>query len=267
VGAARELLELLQQRLQLVQSEGLMDRPSGQYLDLFNQTLRQIADVQAIARPEVDRAGELQAEIAALQARTVESVDFGTSVAVQLSAQEQARLDEIAAEEARLQTELKLLQEEMLKIDRDAELAIRALKDEAVVYYRWAQTEAARIQSEQHESLLNQLRAITGGLDVDSFLAQRAQDTVALLTDIKGDLRQFLTSISSSFVPGRTGGPGLGGGGFGLPGGGGDIAIKSEINITGASGDPKAIADAVQGAINTQLPQLATRIKREIIYG
>lgn len=44
------------------------------------------------------------------------------------------------------------------------------------------------------------------------------------------------------------------------------MVIKSEINITGASGDPKAIADAVQGALNAQLPQFATRIKREMDY-
>lgn len=266
VGAARELLELLQQRLQLVQVEGLMDRPSGQYLDLFNQTLRQIADVQAIAQPEADRAAELQAEIAALQARTVEAVDFGTSTAVQLSAQEQARLDEIAAEEAALQAQLIALQEEMAEIARREEEAIQALKDEAVGYYRWAQTEAARIQAEQQESLIAQLNAITGGRPIDQFLAERAADTVELLTAIKEDLRDFLTSVSSGFVPNRPGGPGVGGGGGGPPGGGNEMVIKSEINITGASGDPKAIADAVQGALNAQLPQFATRIKREMDY-
>lgn len=267
VGAARELLELLQQRLQLVQGEGLMDRPSGQYLDLFNQTLRQIADVQAIAQPEADRAAELQAEIAALQARTVEAVDFGTSTAVQLSAQEQARLDEIAAEEAALQAQLIALQEEMAEIARREEEAIQALKDEAVGYYRWAQTEAARIQAEQQESLIAQLNAITGGRPIDQFLAERAADTVELLTAIKEDLRDFLTSVGSGFVPNRPGGPGVGGGGGGPPGGGNEMVIKSEINITGASGDPKAIADAVQGALSAQLPQLATRLKREMTYG
>lgn len=267
VNAARELLELLQQRLQLVQSEGLMDRPSGQYLDLFNQTLRQIADVQAIAQPEADQAANIQAQIAALQQSTITAIDYGTSVAVQLSAQEQARLDEIAAEEAVLQAELLALQEEMADIARREEAAIQALKDEAVGYYRWAQGEAARLQAEQAASLEAQLDAITGGRPIDQFLAERAADTVALLTDIKDDLREFLTSLSTGFVPVRPGGPGFGGGGT-SPGGGdiGEILVKSQINITGASGDPKAIADAVQGALNAQLPQFATRIKREMDY-
>lgn len=268
--AASELLELLQQRLQMIQSEGLMDRPSGEYLDVYNDTLRRIGDVRARAEPEANRVLELQQQIADLQQRTVDAVVQGTDVAVQLTAQEQARLDAIADEEKALQLELLALQEELNAIAREEADAIQALKDEAVGYYRWAQTEALRIQGEQQASIDAQLQAITGGRPIDQFLADRAQETTELLTSIRDDLRGFLTAISSEFVPNPN--PNATGGGWG-----GDrtpidysIQIKADIDLRGVGGDPKAMADAVnsgvQQAIRTQLPQLATQLRRELDY-
>lgn len=270
--AAAELLQLLQERMNLVQGEGLYDRSSADYLALYNDTLRRIGDVQAIAQPEADRALELQQLIADLQAQTVGAVSGGTSTAVQLSAAEQARLDEIAEEEATLNAEMKKLQEELNRIAKEEAEAIKLLQEEAVGYYRWAQNEAARIQSEQQQLLRDQIDAITGGRPIDVFLAERARDTVLLLQNIRDDMRDFLSAISgvaitgdnsvgydgSSYTPPTKPAPSK-------PKDGDTQGINVVVNVSGA-GDPKAVAAAVQAELSRSLPQMATQLKRELDY-
>lgn len=270
--AAAELLQLLQERMNLVQGEGLYDRSSADYLALYNDTLRRIGDVQAIAQPEADRALELQQLIADLQAQTVGAVSGGTSTAVQLSAAEQARLDEIAEEEATLNAEMQKLQEELNRITREEAEAIKLLQEEAVGYYRWAQNEAARIQSEQQQLLRDQIDAITGGRPIDVFLAERARDTVLLLQDIRDDMRDFLSAISGVAITGNNG-VGYDGSSYtpptkpspAKPKDGDTQGINVVVNVSGA-GDPKAVAAAVQAELSRSLPQMATQLKRELDY-
>lgn len=270
--AAAELLQLLQERMNLVQGEGLYDRSSADYLALYNDTLRRIGDVQAIAQPEADRALELQQLIADLQAQTVGAVSGGTSTAVQLSAAEQARLDEIAEEEATLNAEMQKLQEELNRITREEAEAIKLLQEEAVGYYRWAQNEAARIQSEQQQLLRDQIDAITGGRPIDVFLAERARDTVLLLQDIRDDMRDFLSAISGVAITGNSS-VGYDGSGYvpptkpspAKPKDGDTQGINVVVNVSGA-GDPKAVAAAVQAELSRSLPQMATQLKRELDY-
>lgn len=271
--AASALLQLLQERLSLVQGEGLYDRSSAEYLALYNETLQRIGAVQAMAEPEADRALELQQMIADLQAQTVGAVSAGTSTAVQLSASEQARLDEIAAEEALLNQQMYELELEMAAINKEEAEAVRLLQEEAAGYYRWAQTEAQRIQSEQQQLLRDQIDALTGGRPIDVFMAERARDTVLLLQNIRDDMRGFLSAISGVPITGSTA-PGYDGSGYtpappvAKPKSVGDASsagINVVVNVSG-SGDPKAVAAAVQAELQRTLPQMATQLKREMEY-
>lgn len=271
--AASALLQLLQERLSLVQGEGLYDRSSAEYLALYNETLQRIGAVQAMAEPEADRALELQQMIADLQAQTVGAVSVGTSTAVQLSASEQARLDEIAAEEALLNKQMYELELEMAAINKEEAEAVRLLQEEAAGYYRWAQGEAQRIQAEQQQLLRDQIDAITGGRPIDVFMAERARDTVLLLQNIRDDMRGFLSAISGVPITGSTA-PGYDGSGYtpappvAKPKSVGDASsagINVVVNVSGA-GDPKAVAAAVQAELSRSLPQMATQLKRELDY-
>lgn len=270
--AASALLQLLQERLSLVQGEGLYDRSSAEYLALYNETLQRIGAVQAMAEPEADRALELQQMIADLQAQTVGAVSAGTSTAVQLSDSEQARLDEIAAEEALLNKQMYELELEMAAINKEEAEAVRLLQEEAAGYYRWAQTEAQRIQSEQQQLLRDQIDALTGGRPIDVFMAERARDTVILLQNIRDDMRGFLSAISGVPITGSTA-PGYDGSSYVPPANpapakpkeGDTQGINVVVNVSGA-GDPKAVAAAVQAELSRSLPQMATQLKRELDY-
>lgn len=280
--AAARLLELLNQRLQLVQGEGLMQRPGDDYLALYNDTLQRIAGVQAVAEPEADLAILLQQQLNDLQQRSYEAL---TSIAatVRYTADEQTRLNEIAAAEAAIQAEIEALeaeavalQEELLEVQRKAEADIAQLQKDAAQHYRWAREEGERLQRERAERLQSQIDTITGGRPIDQFIAERQAESVGLLTTIRDDLRSFLEAISSGAASPGTGtlpgtGPGQGTGPQ-LPPGDSQMPLPdaptvhmpTTLNITVASGDPQQIAAAVTTALDTQMPQIATRLKREL---
>lgn len=280
--AAARILDLLNQRLQLVQSEGLMQRPGEDYLALYNDTLQRIAGVQAIAEPEADLALQLQEELNRIQSRTFDAISsIGSTVTY--TAAEQARLAAIAEEEARIQAELERLeaealelQAESIEIQRRAEEQIATLQREAQAQYEWARGEAARLQAERAQALQSQIDVITGGRPIDEFIAQRQAESVGLLTNIRDDLRNFLDAISGNAAsPGTGTMPGTGPGQGGTPKPPGDdhqqplpnlptVHMPTTLHITVASGDPQQIAAAVTTALDTQMPQIATRLKREL---
>lgn len=286
--AASELLDLLQQRLGMVQQEGLFQRPSGQYLDVYNDTLRRIASVQGVAQTEADRALDLQQRIADLSQQTTDAIVSIATGGVRFTADEQARIDAIAAEEAerqealaRLAEEEAALQQELVEIQRRLDTEITALNATAREQYEWARGEAQRLEAERIAGLQAQLDELTGGRPVDQFIAERTAEAASLLTEIRDDLRAFLEAISSGSVGGgATPGVGVAPGGGGLNpidnriGGKdseGDLSkpgvFAPVININGATGDAQQIARAVRDTINNELPQFATRLKRELQYG
>lgn len=284
--AASELLDLLQQRLGLVQQEGLFQRPSGEYLDVYNDTLRRIAQVQGVAQPEADRALDLQQRIADLSQQTTDAIVSMATGGVRYTADEQARLDAIAEEEkerqlalAALAEEEAALNEEMAEIQRRMDAEITALNATAREQYEWARGEAQRLEDQRQADLMAQLDELTGGRPVDQFIADRTAEAASLLTEIRDDLRAFLEGISSGSVGGSAT-PGIGI----APGGGRDPfdnrpigkdntgelskpgVFAPVININSASGDPQQIARAVSDTINRELPQFATRLKRELTH-
>jgi hypothetical protein len=285
--AASELLALLQQRMGLVQQEGLFQRPSNEYLAIYNDTLKRIAEVQGIAKPEADEALDLQRRIAELSNATAESVGTIANAGIRFTDAEQARLDAIALAEAERQIELTALakteaalQEELLKIQQSAEAQIAELNAAARAQYEWARGEAVRLEDERQAQILEQLNALTGGRPVDEFIAERSAEAAALLTDIRDDLRAFLDAISTGSVGNGGSVPGIGGPGFGGGGGGGGgppgdiggllpestpvtLAPVIQITVTGG-GNPTDIARAFAQAMDAQLPQLATQLKREL---
>lgn len=274
--AAAQLLALLQQRLSLVQSEGLMQRPGDDYLALYNDTLARIAAIEAMAGPQADLAIQLQEELNAIQSRTYEAVST-IAASVAYTAEEQARLNAIAEAETALQEEQKkleeeaiALQEELLQVQRDAEAQIDDLNAQARSYYEWARAEGARLQAERAHALERQIELITHGQSIDEFIADRQAESTRLLTQISLDLRAFLDAISTDVqIPGLGGSPAPGpGGNPRFPDGPmlpemAPITINTTNNITMTSADPAQVARAVAETMDRQIPQLATRIKRE----
>lgn len=274
--AAAELLQLLQQRIGLVQGEGLFQRPSGDFLRIYNDTLRRINEVRGIAGPEASRAEQLQAELNTLQRETTGAVLALGDQAVRLTDAEQARLDEIAAEEARLQTELRVLQQsevalqqELRDIQARAEAQIAELTATARAQYEWARTEGQRLQDERQAAILEQLDALTGGRPVDEFIADRTAEAARLLTDIRDSIRDFLAALADASGGERPGlGPIRGGPPGETPpriidntgGGGGNVVVPITVNVQGGSGDD--IGRAVVRAIERNAPQVATIVKR-----
>lgn len=279
--AAARLLDLLNQRLGMVQSEGLMQRPDEDYLALYNDTLQRIAGVAGVAGPQASREEQLAEELNRIQSMTFDAVG-GIAASVTYTAAEQERLNQIAEEEARIQAEIArldeealALQEEAVKIQQAAEEQIRQLNAEAVKHYEWARGEGARLQAERAAALQQQIDTITGGRPIDEFIAERQAETVGLLTSIRDDLRAFLGAISGDATspgtgPGTGSGPGPGNGGGRPPVEGestipmGGITVAPVIQVSVSSGDPQQIAAAVRDVMQREMPQIATRVKREL---
>lgn len=190
---ANQLLDLLQQRLQLLQG-GLSQRPTQDYLNQYNQTLALIQQVQALAQPHVDQSIALQQQIADLQSQTISAVNTGTAG--------------IAAQERALRAE--------------AQERLDALNQQALGYYTWAQGQAQGMEDARTQELLAELNQLTGGLPVQDFIALKQAEANDLLTQIRDDIRAFLESIGGVDYSGSGSGSGNGGGdGIGTVGPGG----------------------------------------------
>lgn len=286
--AAQQLLTLLQQRLGLVQQEGLFQRPSPEFLQIYNDTLRRIAEVRDTAQPIADQALALQEQIAALQAQTNDAVRGLQAAVVQYSEAELSRLGEIDTAEAKFQLALlriatreqalqeelvalafleAALQDKLVSIQQRADASIQALLATAREQYEWARGEQQRLSDLRQSQILEQLNALTGGLPVDQFIAERQAEAVDLLTSIRDDLREFLTSIETSTAPGgATLPPGVGGTpappeGPPRPHATGGLVINV---VAPAGADAAEFGRRIASVIMQQVPQLATAIKREL---
>lgn len=191
---ANELLQLLQQRMQLLQSTDLYQRPSGGYLDQYNQTLALIDQVRQLAQPGVDESTRLQEELVALQNKAIATYSAGT---VDITAQ------------------LQSISEQEEAVRKEAEAKQKEIDDQALSYYEWARDEAQRLEDARQKELMDQLQELTGGLPVQEFIAKKQAEATELLTNIRDDIRDFLNAIggASNTTRGSGGSSSSGGGG------------------------------------------------------
>ena len=234
--AAQELMQLLQQRLQLAGE--LYDRPSGEYLAIYNNTLRELSALREAARGPAEQAALLQAELNALTQAGNDNFSSYASADLQFTADEQARLAEIDAERERIAEAQRLL-------DEEAAARLKAIDDEARAYYEWAQTEGLRLQEEWRAEQVALLEELTGGVPLQEFIAQRQAEATELLGNIRDDLRTFLDLLAGNVVGGGAGGGGGGGNGPRDPG---DIIPRGGSVGAGSITVPLAIDFNVDGA-------------------
>lgn len=71
---------------------------------------------------------------------------------------------------------------------------------DALAYFRWSE-EAARAYAAQQLEHRAQLAAITGGKEVQLFIAQRQAESIRLLDSIRSDLSIFVSSSGGPSEP------------------------------------------------------------------
>jgi hypothetical protein len=255
---ASALLADLQQRLQLIQSGNLYDRSSPQYLAAYNATLQQIAAIQQIAAPEAAQVDKLQAQIDALQA-IKSTISGGFSVS-------NSALSSIDAQEKELKAQ------EQKQIDE--------LNKQAASYYTWAQHQAQELEEKRHKEIIDQLNAITGGVDPTEYIAEESSKMADSLDSIDKKITDFLDSISGGAYSGagtgtgsNTGGNGSASGGGG-GGGSGDnphtssvpLTINTSVVVNGTGMGAQDIAAAVGEHFESNIGAMATRLRRELKF-
>ena len=215
--------------------------------------------VKALAQPEASQVDLLQQQIDALQslASVTYNVGFTTN----------SQLDEINQKEADLR---KQEQENADKLNKTA-----------LDYYTWAQGTAQDAEQKRHDELMGQLEAITGGMDVNAWIAQETSREVDLLQSIDDQLKAFLDSISSNVTAGSgnqgtgTGG-GNGGGNNGPPnivpgppssGNTSPFTINVNTTINGTGMGSQDIAAAVNDGLRDALPAAVPSLKRLLKVG
>jgi len=271
---AAQLVSDLQQRLQLIQSGNLYQRSSPEYMEQYNRTLAQLAEVQALAGPRASQADLLQAQLTALQNMGA-NISAGNAKNSELLTQLNQREADLKAE---AQKQLDALNKKEEEARAQAKEQIDKLNKEALDYYTWAKTTAQAAEQKRHDELVAQLKAITGGLDPQSFIAQETAREVDLLNSINNNMKDFLKSISS-----QTGGTGAGSGagagsGGGAGGGGGgaknpiapsavgapmSVTISTVVNGTGmgAADIAAAVSDGLADALPAAVPALKRMMK------
>jgi len=268
---AAQLITDLQQRLQLIQSGNLYQRSSPEYLEQYNRTLAQLAEVQRLSGTKASQADLLQMQLDALQ-RISTAISGGGAQTNGLLNTLNAREQELKDEAAKKLSDINKTEDDLKK---QAKEQIDKLNKEALEYYTWVRGEAQKAEQKRHDELIAQLKAITGGLDPQSFIAQETAREVDLLNSIDKNLKAFLDSISSQTGTGNTGKGGGGGGG----GGGGsknpnanadaammntpvNIHVTTTVNGTGMGS--QEIAEAVTNGLQDALPRAIPYLKREL---
>ena len=202
--AANRYLDALQSELELLPEA--FQRPSPEYQAIYNEIIKQLTEVEGEAKTGAERALELQQQLNSLQAEAnvIASATFDVNAAMNQ--------------------------------------AIAGLNEEALGYYTWAEEEGKRLYDLQIQQHQEQLDAITGGMDVELFIAMRQSQAVELLREIRDGVRSFMTTVTNP-PPAPNGDPAPGAGASGL--GRGDVTIT--FNVTGGA-DRKTVIDAVKTA-------------------
>lgn len=250
IAIARELQDLLNQRLGLAQQA--FQRPSPEYLAVFRDTEQQLERLRAEAGLQAQSVEDIQREIADLSAQQVAATNGVVDAMYFLSADEMRRLEEIEDERT-------ALNEDLIDINERAEAELKEINDQARAYYTWAQEQGELLADRRNGELVAALDRITGGRPVDEFLAERARETVDLLTDLRDGLYAFLDDIGIEVVdPPDTGDPGGGGGEVGNTNGA--TLVVGDININSNTTDPVTMGRAVVKAIIDNSNAVATAI-------
>lgn len=187
--AASKLLPLLQTRLGLLQ-EGFQ-RPSNEYSTGYNEIAAMLSEVEAFAQTQEEKALSLQQRIA-------EAQDMANSYAAQ---------------------------------SYDASLASNALLEELNAQYieqaEWAEADGLAAYEQAERLAREQRDAITGGMEVDLYLASLQRDSRDLLQEIRDAILAQTSGTATGSGAGTTGGAGSGTGTGGT--GGGDVIIGDII--------------------------------------
>ena len=235
-GDADGLLQLLGTQLQAAQ--GLYDRPSAEYQAIYNEVMGRIAAVRDRAREEADKALALQEELNALQSATVQAVQAGTATQIALTAEERQRLEEIEAERQALAKEEQRLREE-------ANAMLASIDQEALAYYQWAQNEGERLYAQRHSELMGQLTQITGGMEVNEYIAMIQTETRDYLRSIATDIAAFLDSVRNGAIQPPAPVDVVGGLDVGGTGGNGQGGVAVNIRVDGTVDVQQAVLDII----------------------
>ncbi len=175
IDASGKYVASLQEQLRLLQET--YDRPSAEYQAGYNAIMAQLSEVEGVAQTEVEKGIALQEEMTRLQ-----------GIANQIGAQIEA-----VSQSVELNTRA-----------MDAEM--ESLNREALGYYEWAETQGLAAIAEQERQHQEQLDAITGGMEVDLYLAQLQTRAVDALEEMNDNIREFLTRARGGSTAGGGGG-------------------------------------------------------------
>ncbi|MGE0358645.1 MAG: phage tail length tape measure family protein [Burkholderiales bacterium] len=214
-GSASRYLDALQRQLGMLGE--VYQRPSAEYQAGYNDIIRQITEVQGEAQTQADRALDIQASIEALTERNnklAEMIQMAGAATAGNTAQTNAELAE--------------------------------LDEEARGYYEWARDEGEAAFAEAERRHQEQLVAITGGMDVDLYMAANTARTNEVLRDIKELIRKYLENFgagsSGSSASGSQGEPDGGSAGTGSEKSAG---VTIQINAPAAV-SPTQILEAIR---------------------
>lgn len=212
VEAAERLADAIEDRLGL--GKEIFQRPSPEFVSLFNESISEITKLRDIAEREAEDLPNLQERLNQLQDATNNSVRAGNSQRVILSGREQQRLEEIKEEEE--------------QIREDLESKIEELRAEAAEQYEWARGQGNGIYDSQLTDLNTELNAATAELlqnrmrlnniirhfnNPQNYLNSRLELARSHLESIDSAIQSFLSAVTGTTSGGGDGGIGVGGGG------------------------------------------------------
>ncbi len=217
VDAANHLLEAIQRTRDLGQET--LQRPSPEWEALYNELMADLTAVESDAMSFAEQAVQIQSRI--------------------LEAQQQA-----AAAQAATAINSAIANSQLASLDQ-----------EALGYYTWAESEGARLYAQQQTNHREQLNAITGGMEVELFIAQRQAEAVGILRQLDARIAAWL---AANGAPG-SGTPAPGSGTTSTTGGNpierGDQPVVFVM-------DGRVIAKALMPAVDQRITQRAQSLKR-----
>lgn len=219
--AGSKYLDALNARLQILQSGQAFDRPSAEYLSLYNDTIARITEVEGGATDAAQHLADLTNQIAQLQAQ-------GNSIA-------SASYDVQSATASYMQQ----------------------ANAEAAAAYQKAEEEYKRLNEEARAAAEAELAAVTGGQDVQLFIAENAHAQ----SELQRAMLDALIAIANNTSGGTGGGPNINvqvappSGGSGIGGNGGSSGVS-----------PEQVIELFNGAIKGYVKDNRTYIKQQITY-
>lgn len=166
---ANRLLEALNAQLSLAQEA--YQRPSPEYQALYNEIVKQVSELEGVAQTEAERAMNLQEEIKRIQERSeiqLRSID--------------SQIEKLRQEAQRIQDQA-AIQAERLQAQASAD--IKAFEAQMVGYLKAIEADGSALYAALVGNAQAELDALTQGLSVDQFIAQKQAEAVDLLRQIR----------------------------------------------------------------------------------